>query len=57
MEIHIASTVQDGLLHGQHHYTADYLEDLVVYSKSWEERLQHLQAIPQCIQEAGLTAK
>ena len=38
-------------------FAAAYMDDLVVYSNTWEEHLQHLQATLQRLQTAGLTAK
>ena len=38
-------------------FAAAYMDDLVVYTNTWEEHLQHLQAILQRLQTAGLTAK
>ena len=34
-----------------------YLVDLVVFSSSWPEHLEHLRAVLQRLREAGLTAK
>ena len=38
-------------------FAAAYMDDLVVYSNTWEEHLQHLQATLQRLQTARLTAK
>ena len=38
-------------------YAAAYLDDLVVFSRSWTEHLQHLRSVLQRLREAGLTAK
>ena len=42
---------------GTSDYTAAYLDDLVIFSNSWEEHLEHLGAVLQHLREAGLTAK
>lgn len=34
-----------------------YLDDLVVYSRTWGEHLGHLREVLRWLQEAGLTAK
>ena len=50
----------DLLLNGTSDYTATYLDDLVIFSNSWEEHLEHLEhlgAVLQHLREAGLTAK
>ena len=38
-------------------FTAAYLDDLIVYSETWEEHLAHLRVVFQRLREAGLTAK
>lgn len=42
----------------QHHdqYTAAYRGDIVVYSNSWEDHLEHLSMVLQALRDAGLTA-
>ena len=45
------------LLRGTEEYAMAYLDDLVIYSCSWENHLQHLRSILDKLQEAGLTAK
>ena len=49
--------MMDQLLSGLEAYTAAYLDDLVVFSTSWEEHLQHVTRVLQRLKEAGLTAK
>ena len=44
-------------LWGHDNYSAAYLDDIVIYSNTWEDHLQHLQAVLQSLQGAGLTAK
>lgn len=36
-------------------FTAAYLDDIVIYSSTWEEHLQHLQVVIDHIRSAGLT--
>ncbi|XP_058620850.1 uncharacterized protein LOC131532954 isoform X2 [Onychostoma macrolepis] len=40
---------------GCEQYAAAYLDDVVIYSGSWQEHLQHLADILKRLQEAGLT--
>ena len=47
---YIMSKVLTGLNH-------TYLDDVLIFSKSWEEHLQHLNTIFQKIKEAGLKFK
>ena len=49
--------MMDQLLRGMGDYTAAYLDDLIVFSTSWEGHLQHPRSVLQRLQEAGLTAK
>ena len=34
-----------------------YMDDLAVYSSSWEDHLRHLMSVLKELQKAGLTAK
>ena len=38
-------------------FAQSYIDNVVVYSQSWEEHLQHLRKIFICLQKAGLTLK
>ena len=38
-------------------FAAVYIDDIIVFSNSWTEHLEHLEAVFQCFQNAGLTAK
>ncbi len=49
--------VMDGVLEGCDEFAGGYIDDLVVYSKTWEEHLQHLQEVLGRIQAAGFTLK
>ena len=44
------SVVNDIRLDGTHRYVATYMDDLVVFSGSWEEHLQHVDKILQLIE-------
>lgn len=35
-------------------FSAAYLDDVVIFNKSWEEHMSHLQQVLQCIKAAGL---
>ena len=47
----------DRLITGMGGFCAAYLDDLVVYSESWEEHLHHLSQVLGCLTKVGLTAK
>ena len=49
--------MMDMLLKGIRGYAEAYLDDLVIFSQSWEEHCKHLRTVLQCLREAGLTAK
>ena len=49
--------MMDCLIQGMENFTAAYLDDLVIYSETWEEHLRHIQSVLDKLQEAGLTAK
>ena len=49
--------MMDCLIQGLEGSTAAYLYDLVIYSSTCEQHLQHLHQVFQCLQKAGLTAK
>ena len=49
--------MMDSLIHGAHGFTAVYLDDLVIYSTTWEDHLYHLQTVLLRLCKAGLTAK
>ncbi len=36
-------------------FTAAYLDDIVIYSDTWEQHMQHIREVLQRLQEAGLT--
>ena len=45
------------MLRGLEGYAATYLDDLVIYSDSWEEHLLHVKNVFDRLRETGLTAK
>ena len=49
--------MMDSLLRGLRKFTAAYLDDIVIFSTSWEEHLLHLRTVLQRLQEAKLTIK
>ena len=49
--------MMDRLIQGLGGFTAAYLDDLVIYSSTWKEQLQHLRQVFGYLQEAGVTSK
>ena len=49
--------LMDQVVRGLDDFSAAYLDDLVIYSETWEDHLQHLHQILQRLQDAVLTAK
>ncbi|KAJ1101067.1 hypothetical protein NDU88_006141 [Pleurodeles waltl] len=47
----------NGVLAGKDAFCAAYLDNIAVYSSSWEEHLLHLKEVLQALQQAGLTIK
>ena len=45
------------MIDGLQDYSAAYLDDLVVFSSTWEDHLRQVREILQCLRQAGLTAK
>ena len=45
------------VLQGCQEFAQAYIDDVVVYSRTWEEHLQHLYEVFSCLQRAGLTLK
>ena len=52
----IEPTVHNLLIQGLQGFASAYLDDLVLYSNSWEDHLQHLRQVLQQLPDAGLTA-
>ena len=38
-------------------FAASYIDDLIVFSKSWNDHLDHIRAVLDRLRRAGLTAK
>ncbi|GBM76869.1 Retrovirus-related Pol polyprotein from transposon 297 [Araneus ventricosus] len=51
------SKMMADILHGCDHFAVPYLDDVAIYSNSWEEHLNHLNAFMSKIKDAGLTIK
>ncbi|KAK7902112.1 hypothetical protein WMY93_018881 [Mugilogobius chulae] len=49
--------LMDQVLEGAGAYAGAYLDDIVVFSHSWKDHLEHLQDIFQRLKQAGLTAQ
>ncbi|GBM24812.1 Transposon Ty3-G Gag-Pol polyprotein [Araneus ventricosus] len=49
------SKMMADILHGCHHFSVPYLDDVTIYSNSWEEHLSHLNAVMSKIKDTGLT--
>ncbi len=47
----------DQILQGTEKFAAAYLDDIIIYSKTWEEHLQHLTEVLERIKSAGLTIR
>ena len=53
----ISQQMMDSLIKGKHDFAAAYLDDLVVFSTTWENHMQHLRTILQQLRKANLTVK
>ena len=49
--------MMDSMLKGLSGFASAYLDDLVIFSSTWEEHLKHLEAVLARLKAAGLTAK
>ena len=47
----------DHLLVGVEEFTAAYLDDLIIFSESWEEHLSHVEGVLKWLRAARLTVK
>lgn len=47
--------MMDQILQGTEMFAAAYLDDIIIFNKSWEEHLGHLQEVVKRIKAAGLT--
>ena len=53
----IFQRMMDKMIRGMGEFAASYLDDLVIYSRTWEEHLSHIRQVLQRLRDAGLTAK
>ena len=51
-----AQTLIDRVMRGSHRHAAGLMDDLIVYSVSWDDHLTHLRDVLQRLRGAGLTA-
>ena len=49
--------MMDKLLDGLGDFAKAYIDDLIIFSTSWEDHLKHLRTVLQRLEEAGLTVK
>lgn len=49
--------LMDTILTGAEDFSAAYIDDVIIYSRTWKEHLDHLQAVFQRLRQAGLTLK
>ena len=49
--------MMDQVIDSLYNFTAAYLDDLDIFSNTWEEHLEHIQVVLQRLRGAGLTAK
>ena len=49
--------MMDRLLDGSRSFANAYIDDVIIFSRTWEEHLKHLREVLTRIQEAGLTVK
>ncbi len=45
----------DRILCGMSDFASAYLDDIVIYSNTWENHLKHLETVFECLRSAGLT--
>ena len=49
--------LMDRVLQRQESFAAAYLDDVIIFSETWEEHLKHVEEVLQRLKEAGLTVK
>ena len=49
--------MMDQVIRGMHKFSSAYLDDLIIFSTTWEDHLTHLRAVLSRLQELGLTTK
>jgi hypothetical protein len=53
----VFASMMSKVLSGMESFCVVYIDDLVVYSQSWEEHVSHLGMVLDCLKTAGLTVK
>ena len=49
--------LMDRVLHGVGDFVAAYLDDIVIFSETWEDHLTHVRSVLSRLQKSGHTAK
>ena len=49
--------MMDSLIKDKHDFAEAYLDDLIIFSNTWEDHMQHLRTILQQLHRANLTVK
>ena len=49
--------LMDRVIAGLSEFTSTYLDDVIIFSETWEEHLQHIRATLERLRKAGLTVK
>ena len=49
--------LMDSVLRGLEGFSAAYMDDVIIYSETWEDHLRHIDQVLQRIRKAGLTLK
>jgi len=52
----IFQTLMDEVLNGMNMFVRTYIDDLIVFSKSWTDHNRHIREVLQALKAAGLTA-
>ena len=47
----------DGILEGQEDHSRAYIDDILVYSKTWKEHLVHIATVLETLRKAGAMVK
>ena len=49
--------MMDQVIRGLESFSGDYLDDIAIFSDTWEEHLRHIKKVLLCLRESNLTAK
>ena len=52
-----APAIMDRVIAGLSDFSATYLDDVIIFSQTWEEHLKHVRATLERLRKAGLTVK